>query len=671
MEVSMKIRNPEYVMISSDFSQQEPKLTAFVANEHHLIKAFQEGRDVYATLASIAFNTTYENCLEFNPDTGEYQPDGKKRRNEAKTILLGITYGRSVPSIGQQLYGHDDSMSEEEKTKQAQYVYDSVMKAFPDIERFMRQAQAFAKKHGYVETILGRRRHLPDMTLEPFEFEPLPEYVNPNIDPLDPESLTESGIPEERIKQLKQEFSKLKYFGQIMKRTRQLYENEHIRVINNKPKINDARRQCVNCVDEFTEILTLEGWKTYSEVKTGDKILSYSMESNSLVFDEIQDVIISEEETEALELKTSAFNSVCTLNHRWIMENFDTKKIKVYQASKFLKVHRPRYHILRISNNNLNSANVLNSEEDLLEFSKSIIENSINCSEIFKLSYNDANNVYSFILTHYSNKGHVIFEEKKSADIFQMLCIMSGKCCNMSIVKSKTGKKYKVTCSKKPLNRTARIDLMKKNTTKINKVWCVSTNSTTWIARRNGCYYITGNSIIQGSAADFTKSALLTVSNDKRWRECGGQILTVVHDEIVAQVPLDRWEDGANVLKSDMENSGSFLPFPIKCDVTATYRWYGLEIPCKWDKPDTLENLTESEIKWVQWNLVEMGYELPTFKDENGDDPIGDAAHGVSGRISDTFYESISDYCNRYNIEKVDFINNIDQRVQSGLVISE
>lgn len=64
-------------------------MTAYVSNSKDLIKAFQEGRDVYATLAGIAFNVPYEQCLEFHPETGEYQPEGKKRRNEAKTILLG------------------------------------------------------------------------------------------------------------------------------------------------------------------------------------------------------------------------------------------------------------------------------------------------------------------------------------------------------------------------------------------------------------------------------------------------------------------------------------------------------------------------------------------------------------------------------------------------------
>ena len=669
MRVSLNIKHPEYIMLSSDFSQQEPKLTAFVSQEHNLIKAFQEGRDVYATLASLAFNTSYENCLEFNPKTGEYQPEGKKRRNEAKTILLGITYGRSVPSIGQQLYGHDDTMSEEEKTKNAQRVYDSVMKAFPDIEKFMRQAQAFARTHGYVETILGRRRHLPDMMLDEFEFEPLPGYVNPNVDPLDLSTMDgESGIPEDILKELRSEFSKYKYFGQIAKRTKQLYENDHIKVINNRPKINDARRQCVNCVDLETEILTLDGWKCYDEVKVGDRIVAYSLKSHKLVKDTVGYVNVikypAPTDEQIVHLKTKFFDSICTWDHRWVVENFDTKEINVYTANRFLSVHRPRYHILRIADNDINKASIV---ESVIAESIEIRAGRLDYSRLFSYSQNDSIEVYNYFKDHVAHKGSIIFESKEAADRFQVLAIMAGKCVNQYEVNKKNKKVWKVSCPNRDINKTARIDYMKKNKVSVEGVWCVSTHTSTWIARRNGSYYITGNSIIQGSAADFTKSALLEVYNDQRWRNVGGEILTVVHDEIVAQVPIDRWEEGAEILKSDMEGSGSFLPFPIKCDVTSTYRWYGLEVPCKFSKPNEINFEDENCCSWIQWHLVELGYSLPIFKDDNGNSPIGDAAHGVSGKYSVELEEAINSYCIRYHTDRSNFIDDIESRVEVGL----
>ena len=177
-----------------------------------------------------------------------------------------VTYGRSVPSIADQLYGKRDDMTQEEKIKGAQKVYDSVMNNFPGLRAAMLGAQDQARKFGYTETILGRRRHIPDMQLPEFEFKAMPGYVNPDIDPLDPSTLTQKDeIPKRIVDALLKEFKSYKYFGQIVKRTKELAE-EKIRVINNKHKINDASRQCLNCVDADTEILTLSGWKHYDEI---------------------------------------------------------------------------------------------------------------------------------------------------------------------------------------------------------------------------------------------------------------------------------------------------------------------------------------------------------------------------------------------------------------------
>lgn len=270
--------SPGYVMLSSDYSQQEPKITAFISNDPNMVKAFKEGKDIYSTIASIAFNMPYERCLEFHPETHEYQPDGKARRGEAKTIVLGICYGRSVVTIGEQLYGTDDSLTDEEKTKKAQSVYDAVLQAFPNLRKLMIDTQATAKRLGYVETILGRRRHIPDMQLPEFEFKAMAGYVNPDIDPLDTSTLHKSSdIPERIVKQLEQEFKSYKYFGQIAKRTKELAE-EHIRVINNRSKITDASRKCVNSAvqgsaAEMTKLALLNIFNSDEWEQIGGKVL--------------------------------------------------------------------------------------------------------------------------------------------------------------------------------------------------------------------------------------------------------------------------------------------------------------------------------------------------------------------------------------------------------------
>ena len=57
-----------------------------------MIKSFQENKDIYSFIASIAFGKTYEECKEFTP-TGEYNPEGKARRTEAKSVVLGRPIG--------------------------------------------------------------------------------------------------------------------------------------------------------------------------------------------------------------------------------------------------------------------------------------------------------------------------------------------------------------------------------------------------------------------------------------------------------------------------------------------------------------------------------------------------------------------------------------------------
>ena len=460
-----------------------------------MCKAFAEGKDIYATIASIAFHKPYEECLEFHPETGEYQPDGKKRRNEAKTVVLGICYGRSVPSIGQQLFGNNDDMADEEKTKNAQEVYDSVLRAFPNLKMLMQQAQAFAHKYGYVETILGRRRHLPDMMLEEFEFIPLPGYVNPDIDPLDLTSLEgDTGIPQRRIDELKKEFSKYKYYGQIAKRTKELYEKESIKVVNNRPKINDAKRQCVNCVDIETEILTKSGWKTYDQIKEGEDILSYSLETNEIVEDKVKKIISELNEDEGFEvyhLYTNNFDAKCTLNHRWVMRNFDTDNVRFYETEHILKFHRPRYHILRIAPQRIYE----NVDLEVESFCNSVLNNEVDVKEILTLGLYNACQCYEYFKENYAKNGCIEFDNEEVADKFQLICFMSGKVGNKrkEIIeyKKKDNKVFwKVSCPKRELYQTARIDMMKKDKETTNFIWCVETEQGTWIARRNGKYYL-------------------------------------------------------------------------------------------------------------------------------------------------------------------------------------
>ena len=231
----MFVASDGYVLMSSDYSQQEPKVMTQMCGDPKMIKAYQEGKDLYAEIAALSFNTTYENCLEFRHD-GTTNPEGKNRRSQAKSILLGVLYGRGVPSIAEQLGT---------TTKKAQAIKDSVFKGFPAIPQFEEDSLQMAEELGYVTTLWGRKRRLPDLQLPEYEFK-WTDGAKRTGDPLDFEddTDTDTGVPEETIRR----------YLRVLQRTqpwnkRKVFEKanaEGIWIVDNGAKIADAQRQCVN-----------------------------------------------------------------------------------------------------------------------------------------------------------------------------------------------------------------------------------------------------------------------------------------------------------------------------------------------------------------------------------------------------------------------------------------
>lgn len=230
--------SPGHVLLSSDYSAQEPRITAHLCQDPKMIKAYIDGKDLYAEMASLAFNYPYEECLEFRPD-GTKNPDGKERRNKAKAIFLGIVYGKGVKAIGEDL---------KVSTQKAQEIYDSVLKEFPALRQFMTDNEYNAKTYGFVETIWGRKRRLPNIQLAPYEFSYIggvPQDFDPLFD--DEEEFNDGPVTvDEKIVQ--------KYTRQL-DRTYSRTEKEAIKarakaegvlIKDNGGYIAEATRQCTN-----------------------------------------------------------------------------------------------------------------------------------------------------------------------------------------------------------------------------------------------------------------------------------------------------------------------------------------------------------------------------------------------------------------------------------------
>jgi hypothetical protein len=157
---------------------------------------------------------------------------------------------------------------------------------------------------------------------------------------------------------------------------------------------------------------------------------------------------------------------------------------------------------------------------------------------------------------------------------------------------------------------------------------------------------------------------MLRLNNTKRWHEIGGRLIIQVHDELIAEVPIEHWKEGGEILSKSMKDAASYLPFPSKCDVTTTIRWNGLEFPCQYTKPSSvdLDNLNEDEIKWLQYHLAEMEYTLPVLDKE----ARGDAARGVNGQVTDEMVKAIDNYKSTYGVDNDTIIDHIENFVIYG-----
>jgi DNA polymerase I-like protein with 3'-5' exonuclease and polymerase domains len=210
-----------------------------MCKDPEMIKAYREGRDLYASIASIAYNKPYEDCLEFYLDengnkTDKVNKEGKERRDSAKSIFLGVLYGRGINSIAEQL----------RTTKQkAQIIQNSIFREFPAIKQFTEDSLQMAASCGYVTTFWGRKRRLPDMQLPEYEFKWKPGYGD--IDPLSFDTdVISAEVPYDIVDDYTYKLNTCAWKDKPKIKEQALKEG--IIITDNGGKIADATRQVVN-----------------------------------------------------------------------------------------------------------------------------------------------------------------------------------------------------------------------------------------------------------------------------------------------------------------------------------------------------------------------------------------------------------------------------------------
>lgn len=264
------------IIQGADYSAQEPRVLTQLCEDPGMLQAYMDGKDLYVEIAAISFNRPYKKCLEhfpkncpmkknadgkwvyallkngnddgkekfeeldysgINPDDYDYDKlsdgetdvfkEGKEYRGQAKKILLGIMYGRGENSIAEQL-----GCTPEEAKEIKNAVYD----AFPRIKLFERESAQMVREHGYVTTLWGRKRRLPEYNLPTFEFHYLDD--DGNID----DSMK---VPESDVKKFTERLTNM-WWKQRFNYVNELKSKERILVIDNGNKIANASRQIIN-----------------------------------------------------------------------------------------------------------------------------------------------------------------------------------------------------------------------------------------------------------------------------------------------------------------------------------------------------------------------------------------------------------------------------------------
>ncbi len=134
-------RNNEYILFAADYSQIELRIIAHLSEDKNMMEAFRHNKDIHTETASKVFGVPPEEVT-------------KDMRRKAKMVNFGLIYGISAFGLSQRLGI---------PRKEAAEIIENYFSQYPGIKKYMEQQIQFAREHGYVETIMGRRRYLKDI----------------------------------------------------------------------------------------------------------------------------------------------------------------------------------------------------------------------------------------------------------------------------------------------------------------------------------------------------------------------------------------------------------------------------------------------------------------------------------------------------------------------------
>ena len=183
-------RDEHHVLVSADYSQIELRIVAAISADENMCAAFKTGKDIHTATAAKVFNV-------------EESAVTKEMRYKAKSVNFGIIYGQGAFGLAENL-----GISRTE----AKEIIDNYKKQFPNIQQYMDNTTLFAKEHGYVETLLGRKRWLKDINSANFTVRGFAERNAINS----PIQGTAADMIKLAMIQIQKEFSKNKFKSKML-----------------------------------------------------------------------------------------------------------------------------------------------------------------------------------------------------------------------------------------------------------------------------------------------------------------------------------------------------------------------------------------------------------------------------------------------------------------------
>jgi DNA polymerase I len=139
-------RDNKHILLSADYSQIELRIVASISSDKNMCKAFKDGTDIHTATAARVYNIDEKAVT-------------KEMRYKAKSVNFGIIYGQGA-------FGLADNLGI--ARSEAKEIIDNYKKQFPGIQKYMDDTINFAREHGYVQTLMGRKRWLRDINSSNF-----------------------------------------------------------------------------------------------------------------------------------------------------------------------------------------------------------------------------------------------------------------------------------------------------------------------------------------------------------------------------------------------------------------------------------------------------------------------------------------------------------------------